>query len=54
MVKIKKNISKKLKNQEIINEEIRKKAYELYEKSGCVSGRDIDNWLEAEKIVNCE
>ncbi len=28
-----------------------KKAYELYEKSGCVHGRDFENWLEAEKIV---
>jgi hypothetical protein len=26
-------------------------AYELYEKSGRVEGRDFDNWLEAERIV---
>lgn len=32
-------------------EEISKAAYELYEKSGRVGGRDLDNWLEAEKIV---
>jgi hypothetical protein len=31
--------------------EIAKKAYELYEKSEWVHGRDFENWLEAEKIV---
>ena len=31
--------------------EIAKVARELYEKSGSVEGRDLDNWLEAEKIV---
>jgi hypothetical protein len=31
--------------------EIAKVARELYEKSGRVEGRDLDNWLEAEKIV---
>ena len=30
---------------------IRKKAYEIYEKKGKVSGRDLDNWLEAERTV---
>jgi hypothetical protein len=25
--------------------------YELYEKSGCIPGRDLENWLEAERIV---
>ena len=33
-------------------QEIEKTAYELYEKSGCVSGRDVDHWLEAEKMVH--
>lgn len=32
-------------------DEIAKVAYELYEKSGRIEGRDLDNWLEAEKIV---
>jgi hypothetical protein len=32
-------------------EEIAKMAYELYERSGYVGGRDLDNWLEAERIV---
>jgi hypothetical protein len=34
-----------------LHEEISKVAYELYEKSGRVKGRDLKNWLEAEKIV---
>ncbi len=34
-----------------MQEEIAKAAYELYEKSGCTPGREVDNWLQAEKIV---
>lgn len=30
---------------------IRKKAQELYEKSGRKEGRDLENWLEAERLV---
>ena len=30
---------------------IRKKAYELWEKKGRISGKDLEIWLEAEKIV---
>ena len=30
---------------------IRKKAYELYEKRGKKQGCDMDNWLEAERII---
>ena len=32
-------------------DEIAKLARALYEKSGRVEGRDLDNWLEAERIV---
>ncbi len=32
-------------------EETVKVATELYEKSGQVEGRDLENWIEAEKIV---
>jgi hypothetical protein len=32
-------------------DEIRRVAYELYERSGMTPGRDIENWLKAEKIV---
>ena len=38
-------------NREKLEEEIRQVAYELYVKSGCIPGRDLDNWLEAERIV---
>lgn len=34
-----------------IYDEIAKEAYCIYEKSGCICGRDFDNWLEAERIV---
>lgn len=34
-----------------LHEEIAKAAYELYMKSGCVDGRDCQNWLNAERIV---
>jgi len=34
-----------------LDDERRKLAYELYEKSGKIAGRDLDNWLEAEKII---
>lgn len=34
-----------------LHDEIAKVAYELYEKSGRIDGRDKANWLEAEQIV---
>ena len=30
---------------------VEKKAYELYEKRGKKSGQDMNNWLEAEKMI---
>lgn len=44
-------MSKLSANSEQITEMVRKKAYELYEKRGKKPGRDMDNWLEAERIV---
>ncbi len=38
-------------DRKVLEEEIRMVAYELYVKSGCIPGRDLDNWLEAERIV---
>jgi hypothetical protein len=35
-----------------INKEIEKVAYELYEKGGCIPGRELEHWFEAEKIVH--
>jgi hypothetical protein len=34
-----------------LQEKIQKKAYELFEKRGCLSGDDLTDWLEAEKII---
>ncbi len=34
-----------------LNARIQKKAKELWERSGCVQGKDLANWLEAEKLV---
>ena len=34
-----------------LHEEIETIAYELWEKSGRVHGRDLEQWLEAERIV---
>lgn len=38
--------------QEKREEKIREKAYELFEKSGLIQGRDMENWLEAERIIS--
>lgn len=34
-----------------LHEEIVRVASDLFEKSGRVGGRDLENWLEAERIV---
>ena len=34
-----------------LHEEIETIAYDIWEKSGRVHGKDIDHWLEAERIV---
>lgn len=34
-----------------LNEETIKVASKLYERSGRVEGRDLDNWIQAERIV---
>ena len=30
---------------------VQKKAYEIYEKRGCQSGNDLEDWLDAERLV---
>jgi len=30
---------------------VHKKAYEIYEKRGCQSGNDLEDWLNAERLV---
>lgn len=37
--------------KESVHERIAQKAYELYEQSGRIHGRDVEHWIEAEKIV---
>lgn len=34
-----------------IESEIRERAYDLYEKHGRLDGRDLEDWLEAERDV---
>jgi len=31
--------------------EVERVAYELYQRDGCNPGRELDHWIEAEKIV---
>ena len=35
-------------------EVIRRRAYERYERNGCVSGRDLEDWLAAEAEVGAQ
>ena len=35
----------------ISSEEISRVAFELFERRGCVHGHDLEDWLEAERIV---
>ena len=41
-------------SQEDISALVGKKAQEIYEKSGRKPGNDLQNWLEAEKIVRAK
>jgi hypothetical protein len=40
-------------NKDLIKE-IEKKAYEIYEGRGSVPGRELDDWLEAERLVGSQ
>lgn len=33
---------------------IRRRAYERYERNGCVSGRELEDWLDAEAEVGAQ
>ena len=37
--------------KESIHDMIARKAYELYEQSGHIDGKDVEHWIEAEKLV---
>jgi len=41
-------------SQEDIGALVGKKAQEIYEKSGRKPGNDLQNWLEAEKIIRAK
>ena len=34
-----------------LREQVAKKAFELYENRGSIEGKDIEDWLEAEKLI---
>jgi Protein of unknown function (DUF2934) len=38
----------------LLHQRIAEKAYELYECRGCCHGQDLDDWLEAERLVLAE
>ena len=38
-------------NEDKMMDEVRRVAFELYEKNGRIQGHELDNWLKAEKIV---
>ena len=46
--------SEKPGDADIFAQRVEKKAYELFEKRGCQSGHDWEDWLEAERIVEQE
>ena len=56
MAKAREKVPKKPKEKagqeiETLHEMIEKKAFEIYEKRGKEPGRDLDDWLEAERII---
>jgi len=54
MQKVKMNRTTSSCKQNELTEAIRNKAQEIYEKSGRKEGRDLENWLEAERIVKSQ
>ena len=53
-VKSKSKLTKSSINDPEIHQQVAVRAYELFEKRGCSHGRDLDDWLEAEKVVLSE
>ena len=48
------SLSTKKFNAEEIQQKIEKKAYELFEQRGASHGSDLEDWLEAERIILAE
>lgn len=44
----------KLCDANIFAQRVEKKAYEIFQRRGCQNGHDLDDWLEAEKLVEAE
>ena len=44
----------KTKTSENIQEQISRRAYELYETRGRADGHDLEDWLRAEKEITAE
>jgi hypothetical protein len=43
-----------LSDDELRRQRIAEKAHELYQCRGCCHGRDVDDWLDAERLVLSE
>lgn len=41
-------------DDQLLHQRIAEKAYELYECRGCCHGQDLNDWLEAERLVLAE
>jgi len=39
------------RNAEALQDEIARRAYELYKARGCVDGFDVEDWLQAEQDI---
>ena len=39
---------------EDLQRRIQEKAYELFERRGCIHGNDLNDWLEAERIIKSQ
>ena len=43
-----------LTQDELLRQRIAERAYQLYECRGCCHGHDVEDWLEAERLVLAE
>jgi len=43
-----------IESSQNLEEEIRRRAYELYEERGCEDGHDLDDWLRAEAEITAK
>lgn len=43
-----------INQDELLHQRIAEKAYQLYECRGCCHGHDVEDWLEAERLVSAE